>query len=244
MKSQRLALSNLIIFVIVLIFNFLTGTGRINDLSQAEVSAMYPTKITPAGFTFSIWGIIYILLFISLFYMLFKHKEASSEEAIDTIGYLFVVSSLANILWTVSFSYLKLATSSFLIMILLLSLVLILKRFSRRKVGGLYAITFGLYAGWVTIASVVNIAATLVQKGFPGFGISENIWAALILSIAFILVILMSVSLKNIMIPLPVAWAYFGIFKAHGSYIALVIMILFLILAGVQVQRNGFKIQS
>lgn len=103
MNSYTIALSNLIMLLLVLLFNFLTGTGQINGLSQADISSMYPTKITPSGFAFSIWGVIYTLVLISVLWMLFKHKDKDMTRVIKAIGKWFNLSAVANILWTITF---------------------------------------------------------------------------------------------------------------------------------------------
>ena len=214
MNSFKLSFSNLIMLILVFVFNFLTGTGRINNLSQADISAMFPTKITPAGFAFSIWGVIYALVLIAVLWMLFKHSDRRMSEVIYAVGWWFNLSCLANILWTITFSYLRLPLSTLLIFILLVSLTTILMRLSKLnvKVKAIFPLAFGMYAGWVMIATVVNIAASLVQIGWDGFGLSQILWASIILVVALFIVFYVTYRTTNVIIPLPVAWAYFAIY--------------------------------
>lgn len=246
MNSFKLALSNLVMLLLVFVFNFLTGTGMINDLSQADISAMYPTKITPAGFAFSIWGVIYTLVLISILWMLYKHKESDVSEVIQSIGWWFNISSLANILWTVTFSYLKLPLSTVLIVILLLALVFILMNLSKLdfKLNALFPLTFGLYTGWVMIATVVNIAASLVQVGWNGFNISEVMWANIILIVALAIVFFVTYRTSNAIVPLPVAWAYFAIYSAEASMVALVGVFVLVIISAYQLYINKYSLQK
>lgn len=246
MNSFKLALSNLIMLFLVLIFNFLTGTGRINDLSQADISGMFPTKITPAGFAFSIWGVIYILVLIALVWMLFKHKDKKTSDVIQSIGWWFIISALANISWTLAFSYLKIPLSTLLIAVLLISLVMILINFKKlaHKVNPIFPLAFGIYAGWVMIATVVNIAASLVQVEWGGMGLSEVMWANIILVVALVIVFLVTYRTTNILVPLPVAWAYFAIFKAEDSTVALVGVFILLVIAIYQLYINKYSIQK
>lgn len=246
MNSFKLALSNLIVLILVFIFNFLTGTGLINDLSQADISAMYPTKITPAGFAFSIWGLIYTLVFISVVWMLYKYKDKEMDKIIQAISGWFILSSLANILWTVTFSYLKLPLSTLLISVLLISLVMILINLSKLnfKLKTIFPLSFGLYAGWVMIATVVNIAASLVQVGWNGFGISEVMWANIILIVALVIVFFVTFRTTNVIIPLPVAWAYFAIFKAEDSKVAFVGIFILIGISIYQLYLNKFSLQK
>lgn len=246
MNSFKLALSNFIMLILVFVFNFLTGTGKINGLSQADISAMFPTKITPAGFAFSIWGVIYTLVLILVVWMLYKHKDKEMSKLIHAIGWWFNLSTLANILWTVTFSYLKLPLSILLIAVLLGSLLMIIINLSKLniKLNIIFPLTFGLYAGWVMIATVVNIAASLVQVGWSGLGLSEVMWANIILVVALVIVFFVTYSVTNVIIPLPVAWAYFAIFKAEDSKVALVGMVVLLLISIYQLYRNKYSLQK
>lgn len=246
MNSFKLAFSNLIMLILVFVFNFLTGTGKINGLSQADISAMFPTKITPAGFAFSIWGLIYTLVLITVLWMLYKHKDEEMSQVIHGVGWWFNISALANILWTITFSYLKVALSTLLIALLLISLVMILLNLSKLnlKLKSIFPIAFGLYAGWVMIATVVNIAASLVQIRWGGFGLSETMWANIILIVALAIVFFVTYRTTNVIIPLPVAWAYFAIFKAEDSIVALVGVILLLGISIYQLYMNKYSIQE
>lgn len=246
MNKHQLSITNLVMLGVTLIFNFLTGTGQLNDMSQADVSAMYQTKITPAGFAFSIWGVIYTLLAISLGWMFYKHKERKTAQVIDGVGYWFILASLANIAWTVAFSYLQLPLSTVLIFILLFALTQILMNLSKVRINtnSLYSITFGLYAGWVLIATVVNIAASLVQAEWNGFGISELVWATIIIVIAVGIVFYVTSRTTNAIIPLPVAWAYYAIFVGEDLTIALFGMVVLLGVAFYQFYKNRYSFQK
>lgn len=246
MGSFKLAISNLIMLILVFVFNFLTGTGRINNLSQADISGMFPTKITPAGFAFSIWGVIYILVLISMFWMIYKYKEKEMSKTIHAVGWWFNLSALANILWTITFSYLKLPLSTVLIALLLVSLIMILLNLSKLhfKIKSIFLVSFGLYAGWVMIATVVNIAASLVQVRWGGLGLSEVMWANIILVVALAIVFFVTYRTTNMIIPLPVAWAYFAIYKAEDSKVALVGMFILLAISIYQLYHNKYFIQE
>ena len=81
----------------------------------------------------------------------------------------------------------------------------------------LLPLTFGLYTGWLFIATVVNIAASLVKLKWNGFGIENNIWAVIILIVGVIIAFIVLRSNKNVVFPLPIAWAYFGIYQSLKS---------------------------
>lgn len=223
MNTKTKAWINLVLLLLTLGVNFLGGTGKINDASQQEVSDMYHTLITPAGFTFSIWGVIYGLLLISMIVMVIKHKDFYYKRVIDNITPLLWVTFITNMLWIVTFSYLQIGISTIFIFVYLITLTLIVQklRHLNDKKYWLMPLTFGLNTGWLFIASVVNIAAYLVQIEWTGFGISEDTWALIIIGVALLLATFVQFQVKNAVFPLPIAWAFFGInqeLKTTGLY--------------------------
>ncbi len=75
----------------------------------------------------------------------------------------------------------------------------------------LLPVTFGLYGGWLFIATVVNIAAGLVKVKWSGFGLTQETWGIIMLLVAILLLIAVLMKIRNAIFPLPIAWAYFGI---------------------------------
>ena len=215
MKTKTKAWINFGLFLLTLVVNFLGGTGRINNSSQAEVSDTYQTLITPAGFTFSIWSVIYLLLLISMIVMLVKHEDTYYKKAIDRITPLLWLSYVSNMIWIVLFSYIQIGLSTIFIFAYLFSLTFIVKKLKDLSQNGewLLPLTFGLNTGWLFIASVVNVAAFLVQIDWQGFGISDSTWAVIMMVVALLLVVLVGFSLQNAAFPLPIAWAFFGIYS-------------------------------
>lgn len=78
----------------------------------------------------------------------------------------------------------------------------------------LIPVSFGLNAGWLFIASVVNVAAFLTQIEWSGFGISDNIWTGIIIVVATALAYIVGEKIDNAAFTLPIAWAFWGIFSA------------------------------
>lgn len=247
---------NAILLAITLVINTLGGMGIINDTSQSDVSDRFPTLITPSSMTFSIWSVIYGLLIISIIVMIIKKDDPYYGHAIDEISPLFWISSLINAAWIITFSYVLVELALVLIFALVVVLTLICRKLlaiqDRKR--WLLPITFGLYAGWLFIATVVNTAATLVKVEWNGFGLADETWALIILIVALVLVILVMLNLRNAAFPLPVAWAYLGIYMKlqspdgyDGQYgtlqiIALVGMAILIGAAAIQLYRNSVSI--
>jgi hypothetical protein len=215
MNNVKKSWINLLFIVTTLIVNGIGAAGIINGLSQKEISDRYLTLITPNPMTFSIWSLIYIFLIISVITMIVRKKDLYYQNALEEISVLFWISSVFNMVWIVFFSFELIVLSSLFIFAFLinLSLIGIKLRKIHQKGRVLLPITFGLYTGWLMIATVVNIAASLVKIEWNGFGIEHEILAAVTLFIAILLVYLVQRNNKNAIFPLPIAWAYFGIYQ-------------------------------
>ncbi|MEQ8156097.1 MAG: TspO/MBR family protein [Clostridiaceae bacterium] len=256
MDRTKKAWTSGVLFALTLVINTIGAAGWINGLSQKEVSDKYITLITPEPGTFSIWGVIYSLMLISIIMMLVKKGDMYYKKAIDEISVLFWISCIMNTVWIVSFSLLQLGLSVIFIFGLLITLSLILQKLRRIQEGRrfLLPLTFGLYTGWLFIATVVNIAAWLVKMEWGRFGIPEEIWAIIMLVIAVLLVFVVLMRNRNAVFPLPVAWAYLGIYQFLNSpegfkgqfvilqMVSLAGMVVLIGMAAIQFYRNRFSL--
>lgn len=241
-KRVILQVSNIIALVITLIMNFLSGIGLINEKSVGEVSDNYPNLFTPAGFTFSIWSIIYLFLIL---YVVFQAKDVFKSEKenmvfIEQISIFFILSCVLNSVWLVVWLYELILLSLIIMILLLLDLIIIYLRLNiaredvDRKVKILVWIPFSLYLGWISIATIANTTVFLVSINWDGFGISPFIWTIIILIVALILTLAVLFTRKDIIYPLVTIWALFGIIAARISQnyeLAIFAAILALILA-------------
>ncbi|MGO4940224.1 tryptophan-rich sensory protein [Fundicoccus sp. Sow4_D5] len=214
METKTKAWINLGLLLLTIFVNFLGGTGQINGTSQAEVSDTYHTLITPAGFTFSIWSVIYSLLIISMITMVVKHKDHYYSKVIERITPFLWLSYLSNMIWIVLFSYQLIGLSTLFIFAYLFSLSIMMMRLKQinQKREWLIPLTIGLNTGWLFIASVVNLAAFLVQINWGGWGLTDSNWATILMVVAALFTFLVLFIVKNASFPLPIAWAFFGIF--------------------------------
>jgi hypothetical protein len=242
MKTKHKAWLNLLLYVLTLGINTMGGIGLINNMSQKAVSDKYPTLITPSPSTFIIWFVIYVLVLVSLIYMVVKHREERTARLIDAISPPFWVASVANMLWIVTFSFELIGLSTLLIFIFVLALAVLNGRLTTPRSLGekVNAAAFGLYNGWLIIATVVNVAAFLVQVNWNRFGLADSTWAIIILIAAVVIALLIQLRLRNAMLTLPLAWAYYGIWQEHqatgkflGQYPAIALTAI--IIAGVYV---------
>jgi len=256
MDRTKKAWINGLFFVVTLAINTLGAIGLINGLSQKQISDMYVTLITPSPATFSIWSVIYSLLLISVIVMIARKNDTYYDDAVDQITGLFRISCVLNIAWIVSFSFVLVELSLIFILGFVITLALICQRLVKiqDKKRWLLPLTFGLYTGWLVIATVVNSAAALVKLKWTGFGLAYDVWGIILLVIAVFLVIFIVSKIKNAAFPLPVAWAYFGIYQFlqapqgfKGEFallqtVALAGMAVLIVVAAIQLYRNRFSL--
>lgn len=178
------------IFVIISIlatiaWNYAVNAIPLNGITSGEVSALYPTLITPAGYAFSIWGLIYIsLLAFGVFQLLPTSQAASSfaNEIQDYIRKLLIVNLFANALWLLTFHYQFIWASVLVMLTILGTLILINLRLSDATFPAWVNWAFQIYFGWITVATVVNVS---VQ--FFTLDLLDNqslVWLIIILCVA------------------------------------------------------------
>lgn len=215
-NSSLLKWMNIIFFILTVFVNSLAGsTTIIGNRNTAQISDANPTLITPAGYVFSIWGIIYLLLGVFVVYQALSIE--GNKKFQKEIGYLFVLSCLCNIVWLFLWQFNYLSLSIVLMFLLLASLIFIYLRLNigrpkvslREKIA--FHLPFSVYLGWITIASIANVAVTLVSMNWEGFGISPQTWAYLIIIIALSITLLMLAIRLDIAYGLVIIWALVGI---------------------------------
>jgi benzodiazapine receptor len=207
---------NIVAFALTVIVNSLAGsTTIIGGVSTAQISDLNPTLVTPAGYVFAIWGIIYALLGVFVIYQALPSQKG--KEYIKKISWLFIASSIINIAWLFLWQYKLLSLSVVLMFLLLTTLILIYLRLdigkstvpSRERLA--VHVPFSVYLGWITIASIANFSAMLVSVNWNGFGITSSLWASLIIIVALVIALLVTVTRKDIAYSLVVVWALIGI---------------------------------
>jgi benzodiazapine receptor len=222
-NSTILKWINIIAFALTVLVNGLAGSTTIlGGKLTAEISDANPTLITPAGYVFSIWGIIYILLGVFVVFQALPSQRAKDYH--EKIGWLFVLSCLLNIAWLFLWQFEYLSLSVVLMFLLLATLIAIYLRLNIGKstvsLPERLAVhtPFSVYLGWITIASIANVAVTLVSAGWDGFGTSQEIWAALIIIVALLITLVVIATRKDVAYGLVIIWALVGIVVKQGEF--------------------------
>lgn len=207
---------NIVAFIVTVAVNALAGsTTLLNGRTSGKVSDLYPTLVTPAGYTFSIWGVIYVLLFVFVVYQaLPKNRE---QPFLHQISFLFVLSGVLNVSWLFLWHYDFIGFSLVLMFGLLASLIAIYLRLNIGKVDvsltekACVHLPFSVYLGWITVASIANVAVALTAAGWDGFGIEPVTWAVLVIVVALIITLTMVATRKDVAYGLVITWALGGI---------------------------------
>lgn len=210
---------NILFFAGMVAMNYLANALPLNNKTTGQLSDAYPNLFVPAGITFSIWGLIYLLLAVYCI-LQFTH---TNQALIYRIGWIFALTCILNALWIVCWHYEKLPLSM-LVMIALLASLVIINILLRNAPLGILKATFGIYLGWICIATIANATALLVRYGWAGFGISEEYWAIIMILTGAVIVLLTIENLHNPFIGLSVVWAFTGIIlKRQQDYRSIVI---------------------
>ena len=252
--NRTLQISNIIALIVTIIMNYLSNTGIFNNSTMATVSAKYQNLFTPAGYAFSIWGLIYIGL---ASYVIYQSKGISKSSEVrpivGKIGWLFVLSCVANCLWILTWLY-DYTGLSVLVMIALLSTLCAIMLRTRMELDliPLKQIAFewwpfALYLGWICVALIANVAAYLTKIQWDGFGLSASAWT-IIMILAAVIVNLLLTWTRNLRESASVgAWALIAVAVANHEEneviycTALASAILLLISGAVHGYRNMGK---
>lgn len=204
--NPMMKILNLLLFALMLAMNYLANALPLGGKTTGELSDAYPNLFVPTGITFSIWGVIYLML---LLFVLLQFREPN-KEIVQQLGWLFAISCILNSLWIVAWHYKWLPLSLIIMLGLLVTLVVINISLKEQPLSITKA-SFGIYLGWICIATIANVTALLVSYAWSGWGLSPQVWTILMIAIGASIVLITQVQLSNPFIGLAVVWAFLGI---------------------------------
>lgn len=210
---------NLILFTGMIVMNYLATALPLNNKTTGELSDSFPNLFVPAGLTFSIWGVIYLLL---AGYCIVQFT-GQNQFTITKISWLFAGTCILNALWIICWHYGKLPLSLIVMLGMLVALIYINIRIKDIPFGIIKA-SFGIYLGWICIATIANVTALLVHYNWNGFGVSGEAWTIIMITAGVLISGLTLYRLNNPFIGLSVIWAFTGIIiKRQADYKSIVI---------------------
>lgn len=208
----------------MVIVNALANALPINGLTTGQLSDFYPNLFAPAGWTFAIWGLIYLLLAGYTLYQLgvFQdNMDTARGELLNKVGILFSISSIANAAWIFAWHYRVIPLSLLLIVVILVCLILINQRINKEQLSAkeklFIGLPFSVYFGWITVATIANATVLLVSLNWQGFGLPEPTWASIVIILGFIIAVTTMLKNRDVAYGLVIVWAYAGILFKHTS---------------------------
>ena len=197
--KKLLQILNIFAFLIMVTVNYSASSGAINGNTIASISANHENLFTPAGYAFSIWGLIYLGLFAFVIYQARDLFMSTNRPSITLlVGWWFTLSCIANIFWIFAWINEFLGLSVIMMFVLLFSLVMIILKArlelddERLSIIAFLWWPFTIYSGWITVAFIANMAAWLTSIEWSGFGISEVTWTVVMIIAAGIINLLIT----------------------------------------------------
>ncbi|GGM41231.1 hypothetical protein GCM10011351_29270 [Paraliobacillus quinghaiensis] len=200
---------NFLALVFVIIINYLSNALPFNGQTTSEISNRINVLFTPAGYVFSIWGVIYLLLAIWVFRQLPKARRNLPVYIKATP--LFVLSCLLNSFWLFLWHYEYFVFSVVIMVALLINLITLYTRVKAVATSFSDLLPFSVYLGWVSVATIANISYVLVEFGWNGFGLSDSFWTITMLFVATVLAAIFRLKERDVAYPLVFVWAFIGI---------------------------------
>jgi benzodiazapine receptor len=212
---------NILAYLVVVIVNSIAGAIGINGRQTGAISDKYATLIAPAGYVFSIWGVIYLLL---LGYVVFQYSVKRKDSPFQAkIGYLFIVSCIVNIFWLLLWHYEMIAASVILMLVLFASLLLIYIRLGvgvekiERNEWLFVHLPFSVYLGWITVATIANVAAALVSLGQTELILGTANWTILVIAVAVLITVMVLWTRRDIAYAAVLIWALIGVYVKQSG---------------------------
>ncbi|HOZ36825.1 MAG TPA: tryptophan-rich sensory protein [bacterium] len=217
MNTIFLRLGALVGYVIMIAVNYLAVSLPLAGRDTGAISDSYPNLFAPAGYAFSIWGLIYTLLGIYVIYQLTRKDDA----LLARVNQIFIVNALLNAAWLFAWHY-NVIWLSVIIMLAMLATLIRIADITRTgvktvKERWLVRLPFSVYFGWITVATIANITVLLVSLGWNGFGLSEVFWTMVVLLVGALIGSWRLMRDRYIPYGLVLLWAYGAILSKHLS---------------------------
>ena len=202
-----------------IVVNALANILPFNGQETGAISDRFAIYFVPAGYVFSIWGLIYLGL---IAYAIFQALPAQRENPrLRSIGGLFLLSSVANIAWIFLWHYEVFAATLPVMLVLLGSLIAIYLRLGTgltavsRAETWMVRVPFSVYLGWITVATVANATQLLYFLGWNGGALGPEVWTMIMLAVAVLLAWLVAITRRDVAYLLVLVWAFIGIATKH-----------------------------
>ena len=201
--------------------NGLASTLPLNNLTTGEISDRFRVFFVPAGYVFSIWGLIYLWLSA---YTVYQALPAQRENVrLRRIGIPYVLSGVANVAWLFLWHYQAFSLTLVVMLALLALLIAIYLRLGTGRTPAhagerwLVRVPFSIYLGWITVATIANATSLLDYLSWGGWGLAPAAWAAVMLVAATAIASAVSLTRGDIAYIVVIVWAFVGIAVKHSG---------------------------
>lgn len=228
MKKDTLRQISVILTILfTIVVNTLANTLPINGQNTGEISDRFQVYFVPAGYVFSIWGLIYLgLIAFAIFQALPAQRE---NPRLRATGWWIALGGLANSAWIFLWHYEQFPLTILVMLLLLVTLMVTYVRLGIGKTSVPSAETwavrlpFSIYLGWITVATVANATSLLDYLKWDGFGIAPEIWMVIMLAAVLVIAALMSFTRRDVAYTAVILWALAGIGIKHADFAAVAI---------------------
>lgn len=248
--------ATLLVTIATIIFNGLANALPLNGQNTGQISDRFQVYFVPAGYVFSIWGLIYIGWLAFAIYQLMPARR--DNPRLRRVGYLFALSGVANMAWLFLWHY-EYFILTVVVMLILLSLLITI--YLRLRIGQVQVaslerwcvdIPFSVYLGWITVATIANITAVLSYLQWDGWGLSPEVWMLIMLSAGVCIASAVSLTRGDIAYMLVIIWAFVGIgvkqagvpVVATGAWVTTALVGLMLIIGAFVLRRGKQPLKS
>lgn len=215
---MKLQLLNLITYITLVVVNILALQIPFFGKTPGDVSDSYYNLLTPVDVTFRIWSVIYILLGFFVIKQWQSMKEDTTPREVSSLGYLFLLTTILNIGWLLSWQSEHIALAFLFIFGLWISLIIINYRLTMlRKASWHYRVPFSFYLAWVCIAALANLNVLFMDLGFNFFGLTEEVWTTGLIILGIFGTLLVLYLNQDLWFTGVLIWSYLGIYLKNQA---------------------------
>jgi len=220
-KTPLYQILTVLITLITITVNVLANALPLNGQGTGEISDRFDIYFVPAGYVFSIWGIIYLGLIAFTIYQALPGQRGN--PLIEKISPAYWIGNLANTVWIFLWHYEIFSLTLVAMLILLAALIYIYLQLSNASSEmtasqkWLVKLPFSIYLGWISVATVANVTQVLFYYDWNAWGLSAEIWAVGMLAVAAVLGLAMNWREKDLAYVLVLVWALVGIALKQAS---------------------------
>jgi hypothetical protein len=215
MKDTLRQVSVILTILATIVVNGLANALPINGQNTGEISDRFQVYFVPAGYVFSIWGLIYLgLIAFAIFQSLPSQRE---NPRLRATGWWISLGGVANISWIFLWHYEQFPLTIIAMLVLLVSLIVTYLRLGIGRTvvpaGEKWAarVPFSIYLGWITVATVANATSLLDYLKWDRFGLSPVTWMVIMLAAVLVIAVLMNFTRRDVAYALVLLWALAGI---------------------------------